>query len=317
MSAHTILETLVAASGNTVAALVVKATLTMLAALLLIRLARGASASLRHLLAAASFGVLLLLPLAGIFVPERTITVAPAAAAAAPRRDAVARRRPTAAAERRTGRVDRQRRHRRTLAIGTPSTSSTASTSSALPASASRCSPGSAGSIACAATPRSRSPVRAWPTRPRVARACRAGSRSRSPPSSRCPSPSAGRSPSSSFPPRPRSGRPRRWQRAIRHELEHIARGDWATHILVPRRPRPLLAAPVRVGAVAPPAAGGGARLRRRRDPEPGPGRAVRRAARLPGPPPAGPRRGAGAVDGHAQHARAAGGGHPRRSPAA
>ena len=82
MSAHTILETLVAASGNTFAALVVKATLAMLAALILIRLARGASASLRHLLAAASFGVLLLLPLAAVLVPARPITVTPVAAAA-------------------------------------------------------------------------------------------------------------------------------------------------------------------------------------------------------------------------------------------
>jgi bla regulator protein blaR1 len=84
MSAPTMLETLVAASGNTFAALAVKATLAMLAALLLIRLARGASASMRHLLAAASFGVLLLLPLAAVLVPVRPITVVPAAAAARP-----------------------------------------------------------------------------------------------------------------------------------------------------------------------------------------------------------------------------------------
>ena len=98
MSARTILETLVAASGNTFAGLVVKATVAMLAALLLIRLARGASASLRHLLAAASFGVLLLLPLAAVLVPARSITVAPAANAA-PRAESEASRAATTAPE--------------------------------------------------------------------------------------------------------------------------------------------------------------------------------------------------------------------------
>ena len=84
MSAQTMLETLVAASRNPVAALALKATLAMLAALVLIRAARGQSASLRHLLAASSFGVLLLLPLAVAFVPERPIAVAPVTAAARP-----------------------------------------------------------------------------------------------------------------------------------------------------------------------------------------------------------------------------------------
>jgi beta-lactamase regulating signal transducer with metallopeptidase domain len=84
MSTHAVVEALVAASGDPVAALVLKATLTMGAALLAIRAARGASASLRHLVAAAAFGVLLLLPLAAALVPERPIAVAPAVAAAAP-----------------------------------------------------------------------------------------------------------------------------------------------------------------------------------------------------------------------------------------
>ena len=79
MSMQTVVDALVAAGGNPAAALMLKATLAMAIALILIHAARGASASLRHLLAAASFGVLLLLPLAGIFVPERKITVAPAA----------------------------------------------------------------------------------------------------------------------------------------------------------------------------------------------------------------------------------------------
>jgi beta-lactamase regulating signal transducer with metallopeptidase domain len=60
---------------NAFAALAVKATLAMLASLLLIRLARGASAALRHLVAAATFGVLLLLPAAAMVVPPRVIEV--------------------------------------------------------------------------------------------------------------------------------------------------------------------------------------------------------------------------------------------------
>lgn len=80
MSMQTVVDGLVAVSGNPAAALATKATLAMVAALVFIRAARGASAALRHLVAAASFGVLLLLPLAGLFVPERKITVAPVAA---------------------------------------------------------------------------------------------------------------------------------------------------------------------------------------------------------------------------------------------
>ena len=75
MSAEQMMETLVAASGNPLAALVLKATVAMVAALSVIRLARGASASVRHLVAAAGFGVLLLLPMAEAVVPERAIAV--------------------------------------------------------------------------------------------------------------------------------------------------------------------------------------------------------------------------------------------------
>jgi len=82
MSAR-ILDLVVAAGTNAVGALAIKATLALLSALLLIRLARGASASLRHLLAAATFGVLLLLPLAAMLVPARVITVPPPAVPAA------------------------------------------------------------------------------------------------------------------------------------------------------------------------------------------------------------------------------------------
>lgn len=82
MSAQRILETVVAASGNPFAALAVKATLAMLAALLLIGAARRAPASLRHLIATATFGVLLLLPLAAVLVPPHGVTVADVPASA-------------------------------------------------------------------------------------------------------------------------------------------------------------------------------------------------------------------------------------------
>jgi beta-lactamase regulating signal transducer with metallopeptidase domain len=79
-----IVETLVAAGQNPWAALAVKSTLALLAALLLLRLLRGASAAIRHLTAAATFGVLLLLPLASALVPPRVLAVAAPTAAPAP-----------------------------------------------------------------------------------------------------------------------------------------------------------------------------------------------------------------------------------------
>jgi beta-lactamase regulating signal transducer with metallopeptidase domain len=79
MSTLTILPTLVAASGNALAALAVKGTLALIAALVLIRLAGRSPASVRHLIAAATFGILLVMPLAAALVPARTITVAPPA----------------------------------------------------------------------------------------------------------------------------------------------------------------------------------------------------------------------------------------------
>jgi bla regulator protein blaR1 len=78
-----IVEALVAAGENPWAALAVKSTLALLAALLLLRLLRGASAALRHLMAAATFGVLLLLPLVSALVPPRVVAVATPAAAPA------------------------------------------------------------------------------------------------------------------------------------------------------------------------------------------------------------------------------------------
>ena len=78
MSTQTVVDALVAASGNPAAALLLKATLAMAMSLLLIRTARGASASVRHLVAAAGFGVLLLLPMAAAVVPARSIAVQPA-----------------------------------------------------------------------------------------------------------------------------------------------------------------------------------------------------------------------------------------------
>ena len=96
MSASTLSSIVLAVSASTLATLVAKATLAMAVALLLIRLARGASAALRHAMAAACFAILLLLPLAAFFAPARVIrvdapvvttaTVSPAAEAT--RRDA-------------------------------------------------------------------------------------------------------------------------------------------------------------------------------------------------------------------------------------
>jgi bla regulator protein blaR1 len=79
MSARDLTQMLVAASENPLAALAVKSTLALLAALLLMSVARRASASLRHLVATATFGALLFLPLAAVLVPPRVVTVAPAA----------------------------------------------------------------------------------------------------------------------------------------------------------------------------------------------------------------------------------------------
>jgi beta-lactamase regulating signal transducer with metallopeptidase domain len=230
MSMQAFVDGLVAASGNPVAAVLVKATLAMLAALLLIRLARGASASLRHLLAAASFGVLLLLPLAGIFVPERKITVAPAAAETVARSEAAAPSRmagetrtsaPTgpASAERAQpriaatdilfglyllgaagyglsllagiGRLHRIRRHAEVSVAGTRLANETARRE------------GMGAGIEVAVSTELAVPMTFGWTRPVII----------------LPVEAAG------------------WDehelgRAIRHELEHIARGDWATHLL-------------------------------------------------------------------------------------
>jgi beta-lactamase regulating signal transducer with metallopeptidase domain/ankyrin repeat protein len=83
MSAHTVWQALLVTSENPLTALVAKATLAMAVALLLLGAARRSSAALRHLIAAATFGVLLLLPLAGLLVPARVIAVTPPAAPAA------------------------------------------------------------------------------------------------------------------------------------------------------------------------------------------------------------------------------------------
>ncbi len=64
MNAQSIFRFLVAASENGFAGIAVKATLAVAVALLLLRAARRASASSRHMLAAATFGVLLFLPVA-------------------------------------------------------------------------------------------------------------------------------------------------------------------------------------------------------------------------------------------------------------
>jgi beta-lactamase regulating signal transducer with metallopeptidase domain len=230
MSAQAIVETLVAASGNAVAALVVKATLAMLAALLLIRLANGASASLRHLLAAASFGVLLLLPLAGIFVPERKITVVPAApeavtpseaAAPAPAAQVAPTDAPTVSTSADSGlpriapmevlsgiyllgaigfcvsllagigRLHRVRGNAEVSVAGTRLANETARRE------------GMPGGIEVAVTTELAVPMTFGWTHPVIL-----------------------------LPAEAMDWEPAEMARAIRHELEHIARGDWATHIL-------------------------------------------------------------------------------------
>jgi bla regulator protein blaR1 len=93
------IETLLRAGENVWVALAVKATLAMVAALIVLRLAHRAAASARHLVAAAVFGVLLLLPLVATLAPARVIAVArPAAAPAATRAPAEGLQSPAAAA---------------------------------------------------------------------------------------------------------------------------------------------------------------------------------------------------------------------------
>jgi beta-lactamase regulating signal transducer with metallopeptidase domain len=75
MTAATILRTIINVGENAFGAIALKSSLAMLAALLLLALTRRASASLRHLLVASTFGVLLFLPLASRLVPERVVTV--------------------------------------------------------------------------------------------------------------------------------------------------------------------------------------------------------------------------------------------------
>jgi ankyrin repeat protein/beta-lactamase regulating signal transducer with metallopeptidase domain len=75
MSPSTLSSLTLAVGASPLAALAVKASLAMAVALLLIRGARGASAALRHAVAAASFVVLLLLPLTALLAPARVIRV--------------------------------------------------------------------------------------------------------------------------------------------------------------------------------------------------------------------------------------------------
>ena len=80
MTAQTILHTLMTSGESGWATIAVKATIAMLAALMIIRLTRRASAAFRHLVVAATLGVLLFLPLAATLVPARVVAV-PAAPA--------------------------------------------------------------------------------------------------------------------------------------------------------------------------------------------------------------------------------------------
>jgi beta-lactamase regulating signal transducer with metallopeptidase domain len=75
MIAETILRTVTAAGENAWTATAVKATMAMLTAMLIVRLTQRASAALRHVVIAATLGALLLLPIAAMLVPSRTVTL--------------------------------------------------------------------------------------------------------------------------------------------------------------------------------------------------------------------------------------------------
>jgi beta-lactamase regulating signal transducer with metallopeptidase domain/ankyrin repeat protein len=75
MSADDVVRALAAASGSPWAALAAKATLAMCASLALLRASRRASASTRHLLTAATFAALLLMPLVATLAPVRAVAV--------------------------------------------------------------------------------------------------------------------------------------------------------------------------------------------------------------------------------------------------
>lgn len=75
MNTEMITRAAMAISGNVIAATILKATIAMLVAALLLRVLRRAPASLRHSVVAATFGVILFLPLASMFLPERPVTV--------------------------------------------------------------------------------------------------------------------------------------------------------------------------------------------------------------------------------------------------
>lgn len=85
MTSQTILRALIAASESSFASIALKATVAMIVVLFVVRLARRASASARHLLVATTFGVLFLLPVAVALIPERVVTVRERPAIARPR----------------------------------------------------------------------------------------------------------------------------------------------------------------------------------------------------------------------------------------
>src|SRR5689334_10941298 len=73
------------AIGSSVAlSLIVKATATLAATLISVRLARTRPAAARHLLLAAGFGVLLMLPIAAATMPTRAVMELPTVAATLP-----------------------------------------------------------------------------------------------------------------------------------------------------------------------------------------------------------------------------------------
>ena len=84
MNGTEILRMALATSENPIGAVVLKATVVLALGLLFLRVTRRATASVRHRLAAVTFGVLLLLPLAAMFVPKTVVSVPAPVPAAVP-----------------------------------------------------------------------------------------------------------------------------------------------------------------------------------------------------------------------------------------
>jgi beta-lactamase regulating signal transducer with metallopeptidase domain len=228
MSADLVPRILLAATEQPAAALAIKATAAMVVAFLLLGLARQASAALRHLIAAATFGVLLLLPMAGLLVPARVITLAVPAAAAAPDRPESVRPpapaplrdgAPAGASARPVARLDAWRAAAGVYLIGVAGLSMSllvgiarlhrlrrradVSVAGTRLANQMARAEGGSGGIEVAVTPALAVPITFGWAHPVIL----------------LPAETAGWD-------------ERELGRAVRHELEHVTRGDWATHVV-------------------------------------------------------------------------------------